>query len=803
MKTQTTSPLLGGTAFQSQVESEREAMADGVRRYRRARDRKIERGDGFSLRSSQRWVQHWYMPLVKLVRQQAAAFKAGENSPGFKQYGPVFCTVPAKKIAYLALRSAMNDCVKEPKGVTFQGAAARIGALLIAEAQMTVWKKSQRFDYLTELRRTYRKNWLTPAKVGWFARLKDPEHIYDQKAIIRVGAHLITLLQMTAPVGGYDEYPFRLAFHVKNQTRGSRKCKTLSLDKDVLNELSKDERTLETLRPIFPPMRVPPFKWSEKARGGYIELKTPLIKRSVKVQRDAVKAQEGKMDSFYECLECLGHTPMRVNPDMLKVVNTLYDRGGGVLNIPRKHDWEVPPKPTEGDDSEWRTEAVKIHRANIAMAGPRAFYNLTMNMAKRVAHWPALYFPHNCDWRQRCYPIPMYLNHHGDDLPRGLLEFADGVPCDSEGTRRIAIHAANLWKHDGIDKLPFDDRVQWVYDHLDLVLRSAADPLEEQWWMDAKKPLQFLAACMALRNPERAAHLRWKCDGTFNAMQWYSAMTLDPDEAALCNLSDSESPSVPYRMVAEKVRAQLQAMTDNPIAARLLPIINQDSVKSVSMTTTYGVTEYGARNQFADKIDEAGFDGMEWHQANGLVVELVMGAIRATFPKACAIMDYLKGVGRTIAAAGHLVDYISPLGFPVILPYTHSKTTQVITSFGEMRVWLDKESPPLIKKQSSSLAPHINHTMDSSHLLITGRAANRVGIAFSGVHDGYESHAQSGGRLGVITREQFVALAQGDGPLLPIVRHWQAKYPELGIPDPPERGSFDIRQVLSSRYFFS
>jgi len=37
-----------------------------------------------------------------------------------------------------------------------------------------------------------------------------------------------------------------------------------------------------------------------------------------------------------------------------------------------------------------------------------------------------IYFPHNLDFRGRCYPISPQINHMGDDLNRGLLKFAKG-----------------------------------------------------------------------------------------------------------------------------------------------------------------------------------------------------------------------------------------------------------------------------------------------------------------------------------------------------------------------------------------
>lgn len=86
-----------------------------------------------------------------------------------------------------------------------------------------------------------------------------------------------------------------------------------------------------------------------------------------------------------------------------------------------------------------------------------------------------IYFPHNIDFRGRAYPIPPHLNHIGDDLSRGLMVFAESKPLGERGLRWLKIHLANLY---GYDKANFDERVQFVHDHLEDIYDSATKPLE-------------------------------------------------------------------------------------------------------------------------------------------------------------------------------------------------------------------------------------------------------------------------------------------------------------------------------------
>ena len=86
-----------------------------------------------------------------------------------------------------------------------------------------------------------------------------------------------------------------------------------------------------------------------------------------------------------------------------------------------------------------------------------------------------MYQPHNLDFRGRAYPIPPHLNHIGDDLSRGLLKFGEAKPLGERGLRWLKIHLANLT---GFDKGNFNERVDFVNNHIDDIYDSAERPLE-------------------------------------------------------------------------------------------------------------------------------------------------------------------------------------------------------------------------------------------------------------------------------------------------------------------------------------
>ena len=48
------------------------------------------------------------------------------------------------------------------------------------------------------------------------------------------------------------------------------------------------------------------------------------------------------------------------------------------------------------------------------------------------------------DFRGRAYPIPPHLNHMGNDLCRGMMEFAEAKPLGKRGIEWLKIQIATL-----------------------------------------------------------------------------------------------------------------------------------------------------------------------------------------------------------------------------------------------------------------------------------------------------------------------------------------------------------------------
>ena len=106
-------------------------------------------------------------------------------------------------------------------------------------------------------------------------------------------------------------------------------------------------------------------------------------------------------------------------------------------------------------------------------------------MAQSFSQCNKLYFPHNLDFRGRVYPIPPHMNHMGNDLNRGMLEFSEAKPIGAEGLWWLKIHCANKI---GKDKLPLNERALYTESIMDTIHKCADDPKTNLEWLESENP---------------------------------------------------------------------------------------------------------------------------------------------------------------------------------------------------------------------------------------------------------------------------------------------------------------------------
>jgi DNA-directed RNA polymerase len=155
-----------------------------------------------------------------------------------------------------------------------------------------------------------------------------------------------------------------------------------------------------------------------------------------------------------------------------------------------------------------------------------------------------------------------------------------------------------------------------------------------------------------------------------------------------------------------------------------------------------------------------------------------------------------EGTGRVIAftsAVQTLLHACVPLG---LADWLQIKTSLQHISLQPARLRAVNKS-----RQRTAFPPNFVHCLDSAHMMRTASACAAEGLTFAGVHDSFWTHAASVDRLGVLLREQFIALHSE--PLLEnLAAELRARNPGVELAPVPPKGDFDLAQIRSSLYFF-
>jgi DNA-directed RNA polymerase len=504
------------------------------------------------------------------------------------------------------------------------------------------------------------------------------------------------------------------------------------------------------------------------------------------------------------------------------------------------------------------------------------------------------------DFRGRVYPIPPLFSHIGNDIARCLLIFDDPKPLGERGLRWLKIQLSNLY---GIDKCSFDERIQFVDDNLDNIKLSVRDPLSFEWWQKGDKPWMTLAACMELVNAlsfddpsQYQCRLPIHQDGSCNGLQHYAALGCDAGGARLVNLEPAEKPGDVYSAVAERVKEMvkmdldweekfshnIQSLFDcesikselsksdfsspekKKALASLISLenINRKLVKQTVMTSVYGVTFVGARDQIKQRLKERGFDENIQRDYSRYITPKVFQALGDTFTSAKVIQDWLLESAKRISSSFDIssetvinnapVCWTTPFGLEAIQPYRKERTFTVQTCMQSFTLVDSNGNLPVDKrKQMAGFPPNFIHSLDASHMIFTTLACKDEGINFAAVHDSYWTHACDVDRLRDILRREFIKLHSSDiiknlkddfetkyrnryvkhkitkqnenqtdsndepdeeGPKglegkdferKDVKKKGHFQLEKFLLPDIPEKGNFDINLVAKSEYFFN
>uniref|UniRef100_A0A8C1JID7 DNA-directed RNA polymerase n=1 Tax=Cyprinus carpio TaxID=7962 RepID=A0A8C1JID7_CYPCA len=526
------------------------------------------------------------------------------------------------------------------------------------------------------------------------------------------------------------------------------------------------------------PMLCPPVPWTSPKSGAYLLTPTKLMRSTdgaIQHQLLLEKSRDEDLHAVLDSLNQVGSCPWKINKPLLDIIISIFnDKGNDKLCIPPplSEAPEVPrfnphdPSYTQVEKAYMKREGIKAKKKVAEMHSLRmdALYKLSIaNHMRDEIFW----FPHNMDFRGRTYPRPPYFNHLGSDVTRGLLLFAEGQPLGPKGLDWLKIHLVNLT---GLKKRSsLAGRLEYAESIMEDILDSADHPLDgRKWWMNADEPWQALACCMEIANASRSPdHTKFISyfpvhqDGSCNGLQHYAALGRDVIGATSVNLMPCELPQDVYSGVAQQVeefRAR-DAEKGLKIAQVLEGFISRKVVKQTVMTVVYGVTRYGGRLQIEKRLKEIDDFPKDYiWDASHYLVKQVFSSLKEMFTGTREIQEWLTESARLIAKSGRTVEWVTPLGLPIVQPYHRIKNQTVSKKHSGNSVRKTTSRDENSMKQKNAFPPNFIHSLDSTHMMLTSLHCYRAGLTFVSVHDCYWTHAVTVDIMNRVCREQFVAL---------------------------------------------
>ncbi|KAJ8775300.1 hypothetical protein K2173_020304 [Erythroxylum novogranatense] len=824
------------TLRRRQIRIETEAWEQAAKEYRELLMDMCEKKLAPNLPYMKALFLGWFEPLRDAIVKEQELIRLGKVRPA---YGPYFDELPADMMAVIAmhkLTALMMTCGDHGRARVV-AAACLIGDAIEQEVKIHKFliktkkkddeyekNKEEQIDTVVKEQDKLRKKVADLIKkqklaaVRQIVKDRDDSKPWSQDSKAKVGSRLIELLIETAyiqpPVDQLADSPpdIRPAFvHTfitvsKDNQKTSRRYGVIECDPMVLKGL---ERTARHMVIPYMPMLVPPVKWTGYDKGAHLFLPSYVMRtHGAKQQREAVKvAPRKQLQPVFKALDTLGTTKWRVNKRVLNVVDRIWNSGGRLAHLVDRSDVPLPEEPDTEDEAllrKWKWKVRNVRKENRERYSQRCDIELKLAVARKMKDEEGFFFPHNLDFRGRAYPMHPYLNHLGSDLCRGILEFAEGRPLGKSGLRWLKIHLANLFAG-GVDKLSYEGRLVFTENHLDDIFDSADKPLEgNRWWLHAEDPLQCLAVCInlseALRSPSPEtyiSHIPVHQDGSCNGLQHYAALGRDKLGAAAVNLVAGEKPADVYSGIATRVLDIMRRDAEKD------PAVDRKLVKQTVMTSVYGVTYIGARDQIKRRLKERGAfaDESDIFAVSCYAAKVTLTALGEMFEAARSIMNWLGECAKIIASENEPVKWKTPLGLPVVQPYRKLGKHLIKTSLQVLTLQRETDKV-MVKRQRTAFPPNFVHSLDGSHMMMTAVACKSAGLNFAGVHDSYWTHACDVDEMNRILREKFVELYEK--PILEnLLESFEQSFPKLSFPPLPDRGDFDLRDVLESPYFFN
>ena len=142
-------------------------------------------------------------------------------------------------------------------------------------------------------------------------------------------------------------------------------------------------------------------------------------------------------------------------------------------------------------------------------------------------------------------------------------------------------------------------------------------------------------------------------------------------------MAESERPGDVYTAILKYVIKDIENEKEADkieIAESLKGKVNRKVIKQTVMTSVYGVTFIGARQQIQKQLKERKLfeTNAEQYKAAGYLAKVTIKCIGDLFSDANEIKSWFSKCAKVVANTGEPVKWISPLGLPCVQPYKYT-----------------------------------------------------------------------------------------------------------------------------------
>lgn len=806
--------------IKKQMELELDVREAGAVRYQKQLDKMATQGKLDNSSFAARIIAEKIDPVAAEIEawlQKDRSRKAGAHNLA----APFLEVADHRVCAMLGLKAVMARIFGETPTVT--SIVIAIGKAVEEECRLTALRKADREAYNGVMKaaasknrsksRTRTANYLadrSEGNLGWT----------EWSDVVRAHVGMVILTAINDATG---------MFRFETITFKQRKSNVVVPTEDTRTWINNNINFMQFMKPQLEPMVVKPRPWNAgELDGGFLTSHVPFqpfVKTRNKRYLEELKYAD--MPKVHSALNAAQNTKWRINPEVRRLISDMMNTNLNVAGIPRKDYLSIPPKPYDiatNDEARrlWANNARETHEENTRIMSKKIAITSVLKTAKKYEDIGHFYCPANCDFRARVYYLTQ-LSPQGPDYIKAMMEFAEGKRIGEQGIPWLKYHIANLF---GIDKVSQEDRIAWVDEHTEELLRGVHTPFGDNiLWHTADDPLQAYAASLELlgvvRNgPDHITRIPIHLDGSCSGIQHLSMAFRCEKSGATVNLVPSDIPADLYGIVAEKSVARLKELAEDPKVGHLARWwldfgVTRKTCKRNCMTYAYSSKQRGMADQIlVDTLKPAKREGnltlpegvLSMHLSSFLA-NINYDAIQETAQKAGEAMEWMAKAARIVAKRNLPISWHTPLGFPVVQAYRNFKPVRVETNLNGKRVTMSLQEEQLTidtSKSAAAIAPNFVHSMDATHLQLVAHTAKEEGITdIALIHDSFGTYACDTPRFYGIIRETFVKMYE-----TPVFENFKAELEaqlgdDIKLPDLPTTGTLDPEDILESKYCFA